>query len=261
MNGQRHGVTRRLAEFAHGADVPTSIHTQGQALLADASRRCEKGVTALAIEIVISTLHELGRHPDAGRGVSPIGRADALSTSDTAMINAMAIRSTYEDASAEVGHVAVAGVVLSLRPEVFAPQAVDAFCVGAEVNYRILHLTSDAQEQRGWDAPSLVGCLGATLAASRLLSLSIEQTEHAVGIALTQGSGLRLASNTMTGPLQVGLAAQHSVMACLLALQGFTGPTDGVESRRGVISVTAPDVDISSVDEGLATEWATSIRQ
>lgn len=257
MNGQIQDLTRSLIEFALRGEVPVSIQEHGAALLADANRRCAKGADASSVEIVVTVLKELGRQPDDGHAVNPVGRSDALTVNDAALVNGIALRSTFNGSGAvDIAFVPVAAAILSYEQEPFTREAVDAFCVGAEANQRILELTGETQQRRGWDAPSLVGTLGATLSIARLLALSAEETENATGIALTQGSGLLLAIHSMTGLLQAGRAAQNAVTACLMARDGFTGPTDSLDNRRGLVSTTAPEVDLSSLVDHLGTSWA-----
>ena len=88
---------------------------------------------------------------------------------------------------------------------------------------------------RGWDHTTY-GSISAALAASKLLGLSHEQTVHALGIAGTTGTALRL---TRAGELSMwkgcafAFAARNGVFAAMLAADGLTGPAPLFEGEMG----------------------------
>jgi aconitate decarboxylase len=112
---------------------------------------------------------------------------------------------------------------------------------------------------------STTGSIGAAVAVSKLLSLSIPQTIHAIGIAATQVIGLREMFGSHTKSFHPGRAAQSGLMAAILAQGGYTSSDQGLEAKRGwanVVGVTkeslAEDLDkwlgMSGGDVGLVSE-------
>jgi hypothetical protein len=89
----------------------------------------------------------------------------------------------------------------------------------------------------GWSVPTVAGGVGAGLAAGVMLGLPDDQLRDALGICATQAAGLRAAAGTEAGPLQAGKAAFNAVEAALLAGEGFTGPAEPLDGRRGLFAL------------------------
>ncbi|SUM30622.1 MmgE/PrpD family [Staphylococcus gallinarum] len=58
-----------------------------------------------------------------------------------------------------------------------------------------------------------MGIIGATVASAHYLNLDIETIANAIGIAISEMSGLRAQFGTDVKPLHIGLAAQKAYMA------------------------------------------------
>ncbi|KFZ03576.1 hypothetical protein V502_10830 [Pseudogymnoascus sp. VKM F-4520 (FW-2644)] len=100
----------------------------------------------------------------------------------------------------------------------------------------------------GWHITSTTGSIGAAVAVSKLLSLSILQTSHAIGIASTQIVGLREMFGSDTKSFHPGRAAQNGLMAAVLAEGGYTSSEQALEAKRGwanVVGVTKTGLDQS----------------
>ena len=89
----------------------------------------------------------------------------------------------------------------------------------------------------GWSVPTVAACIGAGLAAGVMLGLPEDQLRNALGVCATQAAGLRAAAGTEAGPLQAGKAAFNAVEAALLAREGFTGPAEPLDGRRGLFAL------------------------
>lgn len=101
-------------------------------------------------------------------------------------------------------------------------------------------LTEDARH-----ITSTTGSIGAAVAVSKLLSLSISQTTHAIGIAATQVTGLREMFGSHTKSFHPGRAAQNGLMAAMLAQGGYTSSKTALEAKRGwanVVGVTKHNI-------------------
>ena len=123
-----------------------------------------------------------------------------------------------------------------------------AWITAAAVAYEVQCRLCDAASirARGWDHTTY-GSLSATLAASKLLGLSHEQTVHALGIAGTTGTALRL---TRAGELSMwkgcafAFAARNGVFAALLAADGMTGPAPLFEGEMGFFQQVSGPFDL-----------------
>ena len=112
-----------------------------------------------------------------------------------------------------------------------------AWIAAAAVAYEVQCRLCDAASirARGWDHTTY-GSLSSALAAAKLLGLSHDQAVHALGIAGTTGTALRL---TRAGELSMwkgcafAHAARNGVFAALLAREGMTGPAPLFEGDMG----------------------------
>jgi len=130
-----------------------------------------------------------------------------------------------------------------------------AAAVAYEVQCRLCDTASI--RARGWDHTTY-GSLSTSLAAAKLLGLSREQTIHALGIAGTTGTALRL---TRAGELSMwkgcafAFAARNGVFAALLAQQGMTGPAPLFEGDMGFCQQVSGPLPVSKLGGPTAADW------
>jgi 2-methylcitrate dehydratase PrpD len=116
-----------------------------------------------------------------------------------------------------------------------------------------------------WHNTSTCGPIGAAVAAASLLNLSVEQTSHAIRLALVQTSGLwqtRLDSCDAK-PWHLSRAAQTGVQAAFLAQAGLTGPAHAFEGEKGFFAATCPDAQPDKLTGAMTDNWqihATSFK-
>jgi 2-methylcitrate dehydratase len=110
---------------------------------------------------------------------------------------------------------------------------------------------------RGWDHTTY-GSLSSSLAAARLLGLSRAQAGHALGIAGTTATALRL---TRAGELSMwkgcafAHAARNGVFAALLAREGMTGPAPLFEGDMGFCQQVAGPIHLPKLGGPSANDW------
>ena len=132
---------------------------------------------------------------------------------------------------------------------------ISAAAVAYEVQCRLCDAASI--RARGWDHVTY-GCLSSALAAARLLGLSRAQTIHALGIAGTTGTALRL---TRAGELSMwkgcafAHAARNGVFAALLAREGMTGPAPLFEGDMGFFQQVSGPFSISQLGGPSGNDW------
>ncbi|OAA66681.1 mmge/prpd family protein [Niveomyces insectorum RCEF 264] len=100
----------------------------------------------------------------------------------------------------------------------------------------------------GWHITSTTGSIGAAVAVSKILGLSVSETAHAIGMAATQVVGLREMFGSHTKSFHPGRAAQCGLIAAVMAQGGYTSSEQALEAKRGwanVVGATKPDVQQS----------------
>ena len=134
-----------------------------------------------------------------------------------------------------------------------------AWIAAAAVAYEVQCRLCDAASirARGWDHTTY-GSISATLAAAKLLELAHEQTVHALGIAGTTGTALRL---TRAGELSMwkgcafAFAARNGVFAALLAADGMTGPAPLFEGEMGFFQQVSGPFTLAKLGGPAAADW------
>jgi 2-methylcitrate dehydratase PrpD len=160
----------------------------------------------------------------------------------------------YDDIGLGAGHVSVAILpsvwALAEHNEADGVAFIDALVVAYEVAHRLTTMYTDTRlgpYAAGYHKPSVYSSLGAAAGCARLLGLSAEATANALGIAASQGGGLRANFGTTTKPLHAGIANRTGVEAALLARSGFTASQEILEQRFGwhdVICRGEGDLDV-----------------
>ena len=113
-------------------------------------------------------------------------------------------------------------------------------------HYKVFHTTGTA------------GTLAAAAAAAKLLGLSADGVQHALGSAGTQAAGvwefLRDAADSKQ--LHVAKAAANGLLSAYLAREGFTGAKHILEGPQGMAAGMSTDSDPSRLTDRLGTRWA-----
>jgi 2-methylcitrate dehydratase PrpD len=116
-------------------------------------------------------------------------------------------------------------------------QFLEAYLIGFEVECKMNEAINPTHYQNGFHSSGTFGIFGAMISAAKLYHLNAEQLGHALAMASSMSSGIRLNFGTMTKPLHVGRAAQNGVMAAELAKMGHTGGKDALDSPWGFYRV------------------------
>jgi len=130
-----------------------------------------------------------------------------------------------------------AALAVGERQRASGAQFLEAFLTGFEVECKIAEAIHPHHYKKGFHSSGTVGTFGAMAATAKLLGLGPEATAHAIAIAASMASGIRVNFGTMTKPLHVGRAAQNGVMAAELAAKGFTGGGEALDGPWGFFEV------------------------
>jgi 2-methylcitrate dehydratase PrpD len=142
--------------------------------------------------------------------------------------------------------VTLAPVILALGESLglTGKEVLAGYVVAFEVGSCISSPVVNSHYQQGFHSTGIVGVMGATAAASRLLKLNVQQIRMAFGIASSMASGLRINFGTMTKPFHAGNAAANGVIAALLAKEGFTANESAIEAKTGYARVLGCNSEI-----------------
>ena len=139
-----------------------------------------------------------------------------------------------------------AALALGERQHASGAQFLEAFLTGFEVECKIAEAIHPHHYKKGFHSSGTVGTFGATVAAAaKLLRLDETATAHALAIAASMASGIRVNFGTMTKPLHVGRAAQNGVIAAELAAKASRAATTR-SIRRGDSSRSSASATVST---------------
>lgn len=187
--------------------------------------------------------------PDAGRA-SLFARAGGTSASTAALVNGGLCHSLeYDDT--HTGSIIHASAVLmpaalAVAEEVGASPArmLGAYICGYEFFVRVGRAAPGGFQKKGFQVTSVAGTMASALIASELYGLDEDSTVAAIGIALSQGSGVFefLSNGSSVKSLHPGWAAHAGVIASEFARAGMTGPETALEGSRGLFNVFVGEV-------------------
>jgi len=114
---------------------------------------------------------------------------------------------------------------------------------------------------KGFMSTSVTGTFAVALLAAELMRLDEDRTVAAIGIALSQASGVMefLTNGSSVKSLHPGWAAHGGVVAAMLARAGMTGPETSLDGRHGLFRQFTGDEAAAgrfrSLIGGLGREW------
>jgi 2-methylcitrate dehydratase PrpD len=234
-------LSRQLAKIIRAirfADIPADIRACGRLHFLDAIgvglAAAGNGVGAPYLKAA-ETLGGSGRACVLG---SPV-RRDAATA---ALLNGGLMHSLEFDdthtGSIVHGSAVLASAALAIGQEADASgeDVLRAYVLGWEVLVRMGLAAPGGFQARGFQVTPVGGTLVAALQAAELLKLDEERTVAALGIALSQASGVFefLTNGSSVKSMHPGWAAHGGIIAARLAAAGLTGPETAIEGRMGL---------------------------
>jgi 2-methylcitrate dehydratase len=252
-------LAQRLAAFALSTrfeDLPAEVVTEARRRLLDALG-CAAGALA---EPAPALARQVAVGFQGSPSVNLIGggksAADWAAFSNGVHIRYLDCNDTY--LSCEPAHPSDNWAAVMVAGQL-AGASGKAWIAAAAVAYEVQCRLCDAASirARGWDHTTY-GSLSTSLAAARLLGLSPEQTVHALSIAGTTGTALRI---TRAGELSMwkgcafAHAARNGVFAALLAKAGMTGPAPLFEGDMGFFQQVSGAFSLPKLGGCAAADW------
>ena len=254
-------ITRTLARFVVSHDyaaLPADVRHEATRSLVNWVGCALGGASHEAVDGALAALADYGRLSQA----TVLGRSERLDTLHAALVNGLSSHvldfddthlRTLLHASAPVAPVLLA---LSETRRISGAELIHAFVLGVETESRVANAIY-ANHNTDWYITGTAGPFGAAAAAAKVLGLNEQQTTWALGIAATEGAGLRQMAGTMSKALVHGRAAQNGLYAALLARKGFTASELGLEGPRGFLKVFGGDAE--TITQGLGERYEVSL--
>ena len=152
--------------------------------------------------------------------------------------------------------VLAASLALGERLNVSGRAFIEAFLTGFEVECKMAEAIMPNHYQRGFHSTGTLGTFGAAASAAKLLKLTAGQIAHALGIAASASSGIRVNFGSMTKPLHAGRAAENGIVAAELAARGFTAGDDPLDGEWGYFQVLGGGVDAARITPALGKPFS-----
>jgi 2-methylcitrate dehydratase PrpD len=177
-----------------------------------------------------------------GGPATVFGQATGASAADAAMINGGLIHSLeFDDThTASIAHgstvLAPAALAVAEAHNASGAALLGAYARGWEVLIRFGLAAPNGFHAKGFMSTSVTGALVSALLAAELMDLDEDRSVAAIGIALSQASGVMefLTNGSSVKSLQPGWAAHGGVVAAMLARSGMTGPETSLDGKHGL---------------------------
>ena len=256
------GVTRALAEFVVNTRydaLPDTVRHEGRRAFVNWLGCVLGGCRTEAVGLALPLFDEVS----GPREATAIGHGKRLDIFGAAFINSMSSAAlSYNDTHLRtVAHptTPVAAVLLALaeRRPVSGIDLLHALILGDEVQCRVgsILTTPPACSHFALSMAALVGGIGASVAAARLLALGERRTIYAIGLAAAQAGGTRAVHGSSAGRMLSGEAARAGLMSALLAEKFFDTPDEAFAGAKGYANAHAEHADASVAIAGLGETY------
>jgi 2-methylcitrate dehydratase PrpD len=236
--------TRELVEFLHGIspdNLPAEVLDRARYFLLDYLSVAIRG----SLEESARSVQRMTVRTTSGGCATVIGTPIRTTPALAALANGTSSHGIEQDDTHSGGSIhlgttmySVALALSEMLPETTSGSFLAAVVAGYEAAARIAMAVQAKEQYRlGFHPTQTCGVFGAAITASKILNLTADQTQAAVGIAgsMAAGSMEFLAEGAWTKRIHSGLAARNGIEAALLAAEGFVGPSHPLEGRDGFL--------------------------
>ena len=255
MNSESMTDLARFCAALRGEDLPDAVRERVRYLLLDHLAVTLRGSLLPSSRAGYELLQSMGSV--SGHGATVYGTPSRAEASWAALVNGIAAHGLemddVENRSSLHPGVVVFPAALALAEQLgSSPADLSAAVVaGYEVTLRVgAALNPASAYERGFHPTAVCGAFGAAAASARLLQLSAQQTNMALGIAgsMASGSMAYLQNGAWTKRLHPGWASHAGITAARLAAAGFVGPDDIFTGHYGFLRAYASDSDASKLE-------------
>jgi len=211
------------------------------------------------VKIALEVLGEI-----AGRGpATVIGTGKRIDPVSASLANALMIRCMdYNDIywkqdPSHPSDIFPAAMACCERAQSNGKELIVGLVLGHEFEMRMCEAAFPGIRERGWHHATLTAFVS-PIVAGRVLRLTWEQIQHAIGISASRHSTLGAVTAgklTMMKNAVDPMATQSGVLAALLSEKGYTGPEHVIDGKEGLTHVFGPEWKLALVTEGLGDSW------
>ncbi|HEX9637716.1 MAG TPA: MmgE/PrpD family protein [Acidobacteriota bacterium] len=255
-------VTARIARWSAALTydhIPPEPAHQAKRYLLDSIGCALGGYRQHDVKIALEVLE-----PWAGQGpATVIGTGRRIDPISASLLNALMVRvMDYNDIywqqdPSHPSDIIPAALACGELAQKGGRELIVGIVLGHEFEMRLCEAAFPGIRERGWHHATLTA-FAAPIVAARMLDLSAEQIQHAIGI-----SGVRHATlgSAVSGQLTMmkntvdPLSTQSGVFAALLAQKGYTGPEHVLDGKEGLTHCLGPEWKLGVLEEGLGTSW------
>ena len=258
--------SRELIEFIHALKIetlPSDVVTRAKGCLLDTLGCALFGSLQPWAKIMADEMTT-----EASRGRSTIiGREQTVAAPAAALCNGTAAHGFELDDLLDEAIVHPGAIIVPAA--LAAAEAADApgsrllagIIAGYEVLNRVGLAAGTEPAHRGFHKTTIIGPVGAAVAAGVILDLRPEQLMAATGLACSTSSGIKsFAAGTGGGMMKrmhCGRAAESGVRMAQLAARDFTGPPTAIDGKFGLLEVYGGKTARPGLlTEGLGQDWA-----
>jgi len=254
-------VTEKLSSFLVATmydDLPAGSVERAKKLVLDFVRSSFGGCGTRVSNIVTDHIKEIGARAEA----SVIGKKFRTTASYAAYANAVLDHALELEAVGTIGPNTAQdiAVALSLGEKAGLPgrKVLEGIVLGYELQARAWNGAIAAASTKGWVLP--FNYVGAVATASKMLDLDVNQTRAALGICLSESSGMNCQAGSMAHYFAFAYPAYSGIEAAEYAKLGVDSNAEILETAQGFCDQFAGEgeADFERMTEGLGdTYWIT----
>ncbi len=263
------GLTGYVSEFVvrtRYSDIPGNVIELGRKSMLDGLGLALAGSVAKLGQITSTYLQSMGA---SRNDATVIGASRKAPTRFAALANGVGIHADdYDDTQLAVAPDRVYGLLTHpTAPCLPAALAIAeargmsgrdlmlAYHVGVEVECKVAEAIAPRHYEDGFHSTGTCGPFASAAAAAKLYGFNADQCARALGIAASEGAGLRENFGTMTKPYHAGRAAESGIVAADLAALGWTASEEILEAPRGFFHAAGGGYDPSAIQDKLGHPW------
>jgi len=255
-------ITRELARFAAQTnydDLPAKVSHEGVRAFTNFLGCAAGGANEQVCAIMLDSIADFNGKSDC----VVIGSRLKLDALNAALLNSLASAALsfndthYLTVIHPTSPVGAALVSLATKRKISGKQLITAVVLGDELGCRIGNIlcTPPAECAVGLSTTGLLGCIGAAIAAGKVMGFNEDLMATAIGIAANQSAGLREAHASMSSWFTPANAGRSGLWAAIMAEKGYTCPDTMIEGVKGFGVSFASNPQMHAAIDGLGETW------
>jgi len=258
-------ITRTLADWAASLkyeDLTQEAVEAAKRFLYDSVGCALGGYHHDDCRMLLAYIDQMGGRPDC----TLIGSGRRSNAVHAALYNALAIRAMdYNDIywksdPCHPSDIIPAATSLAEWKGLSGKELIVGIVLAYEMEMRFCEAGEPGIREKGWHHATLTAFVS-PMVAGRMLKLSPEQVQHAVGISASHSCTLGAVTAgklTMMKNTVDPMATADGVQAALLAQQGYSGPEHVVDGKEGLVHCFGPKWNLDRLTDGLGQRFKVS---